>query len=490
MACSVQPSRLIDWLSERQPLAPFQRRFIRGAFRLGVHKAVLSGPRGLGKSSLSGELLAAALDPSGPLFVAGGESILLAGSLDQARAVFRFLRARCDGEEFRYLDSGQRVGATHVPTHTRVRVASSDSKRAFGFVGARLIVGDEPGAWQERGGAQMYDALETSGGKNETTLVVIGTRAPGAADGWWRRLVDGGSEPGTYVQVHDAPVDAEGDVIAWPSWRTIRRANPLIDLNPYLRPKLADERRKALADDDARRRFVTYRLNRPQQPARSVLFMAYQWRCVESRPVPEADGRPIVGVDVGSSRSWSTAAVLWRSGRLDGLAVAPGEPALDGQERRDAKRRGLYAELAATSLLTVDAGRRVVRVATLIDRVLAFRPTVIVCDRFRLPAVLDAVAGRVPVVSRVTRWSESTADVMAARRLALDGPLAVVPAARPLFRLALAESCVEHDDCGNVRLVKADTNNRHRDDLACAMVLAAGAWSRRPAPGRVRLHVA
>ena len=54
----------------------FNARFIRGAFAPGIDKAVLFGPRGLGKSSLSGELLAAALDPDGPLFEAGGESIL------------------------------------------------------------------------------------------------------------------------------------------------------------------------------------------------------------------------------------------------------------------------------------------------------------------------------------------------------------------------------------------------------------------------------
>ena len=146
---------LCQWIEARQPLEPFQRRFIRGAFRPGVRLAALSGPRGLGKSALSGWLLAAGLDPTGPLYVKGAESVLLAGSLDQARAVFRFLRQRCDGDDFRYLDSGQRVAATHKPTHTRVRVASSDPRKALGIVGARLLVGDEPGAWQERGGSEI-----------------------------------------------------------------------------------------------------------------------------------------------------------------------------------------------------------------------------------------------------------------------------------------------------------------------------------------------
>ena len=50
----------------------------------------------------------------------------------------------------------------------------------------------------------MYDALETSGGKNERTFVLIGTRAPGPAGGWWRDLVDHEDDPQTYVQVYEA----------------------------------------------------------------------------------------------------------------------------------------------------------------------------------------------------------------------------------------------------------------------------------------------
>ena len=450
----------------------------------------MCGPRGIGKSSLSAEILSAHLDPAGPLHRAGAESVLLASSLDQARTIFHFLRQLCEGESFRWTDSGQRVSVTHRPSGARVRVASSDAKRAFGLgANTPIIVGDEPGAWAERGGALMFDALQTSGGKSDTRLLLIGTRAPGADGGWWRSLLTEPADPGTYRQIHDAPIDAEGEVVDWASWRTIRRALPLLDFNPHLRPKLEEELRRAKRSEDARRRFVTYRLNRPAAAVRSVLFTADQWRTVEGRPVPAAAGRPIVGLDVGSSRAWNTGAILWPSGRLAGLAVAPGLPGIEELEKRDGKRRGLYDEFRADGILTVDEGRRVVRVRALIDRVLAFRPEVIVCDRFRLPAVLDAVAGRCRVIARVTRWSESTADIMATRRHALDGGLAVVPECRRIFRFTLAESTVEHDDSGNVRMVKGDTHNTHRDDLASAMVLACGAAARRRAPRKVRLHV-
>ena len=487
-------AELIAWIEQRVRLAPFQRRWVRGAFAPGCYKGVLCGPRGLGKSTLSAHLLAAALDPDGPLHRAGAESVLLASSLDQARIPFAFLRAICTGPEYRWQDSAQRVAVTHVPTGARVRVASSDAKRAFGLgANTPIVVGDEPGAWQERGGAMMHDALETSGGKADMRLLLIGTRAPGDEGGWWRTLVDAGSDPpGTYVQVHAATADDSGEVPGWGTWKTIRQANPLIDFNEHLKPKLVDERRKARRDEDARRRFQTYRLNVPQRPARSVLLTVSEWMRVEARAVPAPAGRPIAGIDTGSSRAWSTAAILWPSGRLDAICIAPGLPDMAEQERRDGKRAGLYQRLADAGLLTVDEGRRMVRAETLINRVLAFRPRVIVADRFRDKAVLDALKGRVPIVFRSMRatWSEPTSQIQETRRLALDGSLAVVPAARPLYRLALAETTVEHDDQGSVRLIKADTNNTHRDDLCAALVLACGQMARQPAPRRTRIHVA
>ena len=75
--------------------------------------------------------------------------------------------------------------------------------------------------------------------------------------------------------------------------------------------------------------------------------------------------------------------------------------------------------------------------------------------------------------------------------MALDGPLSVEPASRGLLTASLAVAAVKSDDQGSTRLVKRDPNNSTgRDDAAAALVLAAGAWSRRRGPARVRLHVA
>ena len=75
--------------------------------------------------------------------------------------------------------------------------------------------------------------------------------------------------------------------------------------------------------------------------------------------------------------------------------------------------------------------------------------------------------------------------------MAADGPLAVEESSRPLLAASLAAATVKNDDQGNTRLAKRDPgNNTGRDDVAAALVLAAGAWARRPARRKARLHVA
>ena len=78
-------------------LRRFQRAFIRGATAPGIDTAALSTPRGHGKSWLAAHLLARVLTPSDDLFRPGTESVLCAGTLEQARIVFRFLRRNARG---------------------------------------------------------------------------------------------------------------------------------------------------------------------------------------------------------------------------------------------------------------------------------------------------------------------------------------------------------------------------------------------------------
>ena len=58
-------------------------------------------------------------------------------------------------------------------------------------------------------------------------------------------------------------------------------------------------------------------------------------------------------------------------------------------------------------------------------------------------------------------------------------------ASRPLLAASLSVCMVKNDDQGNTRLVKKGANNASRDDVAAALVLAAGVYGRsmaKPAP--------
>ena len=64
------------------------------------------------------------------------------------------------------------------------------------------------------------------------------------------------------------------------------------------------------------------------------------------------------------------------------------------------------------------------------------------------------------------------------RQLAVDGPLCIEEQSRPLLAASLSVAMVKNDDAGNVRLAKQGSNNTARDDVAAALVLAAGVYQR------------
>ena len=488
--------RIIRALRERGvPLLPFHREWIRGAFAPDVQIAAASWPRGSAKTFLAANLAALALVPGSPLYQKGVEVLGVSASLEQSRVLLSFVREALEEENpkhYRWLDSGQRLAVTHVPTGTKLRILSSSAKRAMGLAKFSTVFGDEPGSWEDRGGELMYHALRQSLGKRPgQRLILIGTRAPARADSWWPGLLDAGSGPGTHVSVLSAPPEEEA---AWDRWETIRAACPMVLSNPDLRRTVLRERDDARRNPTLRPSFEAFRLNRQIEVGSEMLVQADRWKVVEGREVPPREGKAIVGADLGSERSWTGAWCQWPNGRAECYAICPGVPDLGARERQDAMPRGLYQTLHDDGVLIVEEGRRVSEPETLLAHLvgLGIKPGSIYVDRFNLGRLKDAVSGRWPIVERVTRWSESTEDVTAFRRLVLDGPLAIAPECRALARVSLSQAVVRGDDQGSVRLLKR-RNSRSRDDVAIGATLAAGALvrslSRKPVRRRVKVHV-
>ena len=433
-----------------------------------------------------GRLLALALRPGSATWRAAIEVLGVSASLAQSRIVLSFVKealAPWLATDYRVMDSTNRLEVLHKASGTRLRILSSSGKRAMGLSQFSLIVADEPGSWETRGGALMYDALRQSLGKLPgQRLFLIGTRAPAEPGSWWPELLDEGSVPGRHVTVLSAPPDE-----AWHSYHTVARVNPIVRVSASLRRTVLRERDEARRNPTLRPAYEAYRLNRQVEVYADVLVRVEDWRRVEARPVPRRAGRPIVGIDLGGERAWSAAWCLWRNGRSECYALAPGIPSLAERERADAMPRGLYRKLAAAGVLEVEEGLRVSRPETLLAGLVArgIRPDVVFCDRFMLGQLRDAVAGRWPIEPRVTRWSEATEDIAAFRQLVKDGPLSVAAECRALAQVSIGQAAVLSDDQGSVRLQKK-RHGRSRDDVAVSGVLAAGALARELRRPRVR----
>ena len=362
-------------MNHHTPLA-FQRRFIDAATKPDVDIAALSTPRAQGKSWVAGRLIAKSLTPRTSLFVDGAENCLVSGSFDQARIAFRFARQLLGENDYRFQDSAQRIAITHTKSGTRLRVLSSDPKRALGIVGARVVIGDEPGSWNTLAGESMYDALITSIGKNKMSLILMGTIAPALAESWWPRLIADGSNEGTHITL------LQGDSETWDDWRTIAKCNPLVRVNALLARTLKRELKEAKRDPRLQARFKSYRLNLPTSDSSTILLTVKEWDRVLARPVPKPEGRPTIGLDIGSERSWSCGVGIYPNGYVAAVGLAPGIPDLGKQEQRDLVPSGTYRELASNGSLLVAEGKQVPEVGQLIERILVWRPILIVCDRF------------------------------------------------------------------------------------------------------------
>ena len=458
------------------PLRKFQTDFLANAMRPDIDMACLSLPRGNGKSWLAAHLAARVLDPDDVLFRAGTESVVIAPSLAQGRIVYRFVRDMLgDDPDYRFADSITLVQIVHKPTKTVLQVRSSNAKGALGLVNTPWVIIDEPGAFNVNEGEAMFDAISTSVGKPGSPLkaLFIGTLAP-AQGGWWHDLVGGGSKGSTYVKL------LQGTADTWDKWATIRKVNPLTAISPEFRHKLLEERDLAIGDSRLKARFLSFRLNIPSADESAILLTVDDWKLAEARPVGLPAGRPIVGIDLGSGRAWSAAVAVWQSGRIEALAVSPGIPDLDEQERRDAVPRSTYHKLVENGSLTLAQGLRVPSPATLFERVCDTWgvPVNIVCDRFRVNELHDAVSNACTVEGRVTRWSDAAADIRALRKGIRDGPFSIDEGSRALLIASLSVAYIKSDDQGNTRLAKDGKHNKARDDVAAALLLATGAFER------------
>ena len=458
---------------------PFQRKIIRAVENPVYDTVCLCGPRSLGKTFAAGHILARCLTPGDPLHQPGKTYVLAAASLDQARLTYANVRKSLEpSREYRWIDSATRLGATHIKTNTKLRAISSNYKTSFGLVDVPLLTLDEPAALEIVGGQNLSDSLITAQGKPNSNLklFICGTLAPTATGPghWWFDLVMKGTTGRTFVMLF------QGNPATWDSWNTIRKANPLTRISKSFRSKLLEERDAARRDPRLKARFNSYRNNLPNRDTSTMLLTTADYTSMTSRLVPPRRGKPVIGYDLANGRAWNSATAIFENGRIECLAVAPGIPDLETQEKRDRVVRGTYAKLESAGRLLVEDG--VVHQTAKFLHEHCYEawgpPQLIVADRFKFETLRPLVRD-CPLIRRISRWSEASEDIGALRKMAADGPLSVEETSRSLLRASLSVSEVKNDDQGSVRLVKKGFNNCSRDDISASLVLAAGVLHRR-----------
>ena len=148
-------------------LLGFQTRFISAICRKEnpVSLAGLSTARANGKSWLAGYLIAKSITPGDPLHEDGIENVLVASSRQQAAIVLNFARNFL-GEEGGYrwrLD-----GCEHLASRARVRIISSDSRRAMAWVpmsGLLFVMSREAGLHNQEGVCGRLSPEQSEKGK-------------------------------------------------------------------------------------------------------------------------------------------------------------------------------------------------------------------------------------------------------------------------------------------------------------------------------------
>lgn len=468
---------------EQLQVFPWERRFLRGALKGGRRTAALSIARGNGKTTLTAGIATAAVD--GPLAVRRGEVVIVASSYSQARIGFEHVigfmgSALKDRSTWRVLDNTNAAVIEHRKTGARVRALASDPRRLHGLAPS-LVLADEPAQWAESTRDRVFAALRTALGKIPSSRFwALGTR-PAEAEHFFTKLLDGGAD---YSQEHRAP---EGMPVT--QRQTWLRANPSLPYMPDLEAAIRAEAIEAVADPSLMPAFEALRLNRGvSDVGESLLADAGVWRDAEGEA--EADGPFVLGLDMGATVSWTAGAPYWPStGRLEAIAVTGSEPDLGERARRDGMEPEVYRALHRRGELLVTPGR-VPDPRVLFDAVLEQwgLPSLVVCDRWRLGEVTDALTAAglgIPVATRGQGFKDGGEDVRLFRRALLAGRVTPVPAG--LLPLSIAEARTQRDPAGNEKLVKRRSSSS-RDDAAAAAVLAVAAAERAgtadPAPVR------
>ena len=481
-------------------LLPWQKRYLRGAFKPGVMDAALSLARGGGKTTFTAAIAAACVDVDGPLVQPRASNVVVASSFLQAKIAFDHVLAfmgptlakhgRGPKGRYRVNDTVNSAMIKDTVTGSSLKCIGSDAQRMMGNAPA-LVLADELAFWPAGNVHAMLSALETSRGKiPDSRVLYLGTRAASGIHPFEKMLLPGGCD---YRQVHAA--DPEDPPFQRQTWK---KAIPGLDHHPDLLAVIKKEALRASKDGEKLAEFRALRLNQGVSILReSWLLDPDTWASIEREDTPKV-GRYYLGIDLGENASMSCAAAYWPdTGALQAIGVFPEEPDLLTRGLGDGVGE-LYVRAAERGELYT-AGQLVSDPGELLRLSLELwgRPHRIVCDTWRKDKLKEVLGNTefppTPIEVRRHGFLDGSADIREFRDAALDGHLYPFPSL--LLRSAVGEARVIMDAAGNTKLVKAGSGRRRsaRDDAVAAAIIAVAVARRvanRPAVGPPSVAVA
>lgn len=300
----------------RQPfkLRPFQREIVAGAFAPGIRAALVSLPRGNGKSALAAALALA------EMFVGpdSAEVLCVASDMRQAMIVLRMARRMVELNPI----LGERVQVyadrLYLPENDATMLPLPAEPGALHGHDPSLLVVDELHVVTQ----EVWEAVTSVSGKRpESLTLAISTPAASPDSVMWQLVEHGrrGDDPAFYFREYAAP---EGcDVADRKAWRV---ANPALACrNPFLSEDGLEAVRRTISEA----RFRQLRLGQWVTGVEAWLPWGTWDTCATERVVQPRE-RVVLAFD-GSASGDSTALVgctldghLW----VEGLWENPGDP--------------------------------------------------------------------------------------------------------------------------------------------------------------------
>jgi len=457
-------------------LRPWQRDVIRGIYDSKTRRAIVSFGRKNGKTALSAFLLLVHL--CGPKAKANSQLFSAAQSREQAAILFnlaaKVVRLSPDlNAVVTVRDTAKQLFCKDLGT--LYRALSAEASTAYGLSPA-FVVHDELG--QVRGPrSELYEALETAAGAQESPLsVIISTQSPTDAD-LLSVLIDDaktGADPTTKLFMFSA-----SDALDPFSLDAMKAANPAFGdfLNPEEVQRQSESAKRMPAREAAYRNLVLNQRVNMVNP----LISRTVWERNGDEPSPEAldECQTWIGLDL-SARNDLTAAVavardaegIWH---VDCRFWMP-EIGLHDRAHRDRVPYDVWADqgfIELTPGASVDYG---FVAAWLAEYCATHNVVAVKFDRWRmdvLKAELSRIGAELPLEPFGQGFKDMTPaiDVMESSLVAGS----VRHGGNPVLSMCAANAIAIRDSAGNRKLDKVKSTGRIDGLVAMAMAIGSAA---------------